>query len=75
MVELKVRKFGNSLGVILPKEVLQRLNAAEGQRLLLIESPDGTFQLTPPDPEFEEQMHIARSIMDRYRNTLRILAK
>jgi putative addiction module antidote len=75
MVELKVRKFGNSLGVILPKEVLQRLNAVEGQRLLLIESSDGAYQFTPGDTEFEEQMRIARSIMDRYRNTLRILAK
>ena len=75
MVELKVRKFGNSLGVILPKEVLQRLNAAEGDRLLLIEAPEGTYQLSPWDPEFEEQMRIASGIMDRYRNTLRILAK
>jgi putative addiction module antidote len=75
MVELKVRKFGNSLGVILPKEVLPPLTATEGDRLLLLESLDGTYQLTPWDPEFEEQMRIARGIMDRYRNTLRILAK
>ena len=75
MVELKVRKFGNSLGVILPKEILQRLNAAEGERLLLIESPDGAYQIMPPNPEFEEKMRKADSIMDRYRNTLRVLAK
>jgi putative addiction module antidote len=75
MVELKVRKFGNSLGVILPKAVIQRLNTAEGERLLVIESPDGTFHLTPPNPEFEEKMLKAKSIMDRYRNTLRVLAK
>ena len=75
MVELKVRKFGNSLGVILPKEIIQRLNTAEGGRLLVIESPDGTFQLTPPNREFEEKMRKANSIMDRYRNTLRVLAK
>jgi len=75
MVELKVRKFGNSLGVILPKEVLHRLNAAEGDRLLLIEAPEGTYQLTPWNPAFEEHMRIASGIMDRYRNTLRILAK
>jgi len=43
--------------------------------LLLIETPDRTYQLTPWDPEFEEQMRTARGIMDRYRNTLRILAK
>jgi len=46
MVELKVREFGNSLGVILPKEVLQRLNAVEGDRLLLIRSAGRTYQLT-----------------------------
>jgi putative addiction module antidote len=75
VIELKVRKFGNSLGVILPKEALQRLNATEGDRLLLIETPDGTYQLTPWDPEFNDQMRIARGIMDRYRNTLRVLTK
>ncbi len=75
MVELKVRKFGNSLGVILPKEIIQRLNTAEGERLLAVESPDGTFQLTPPNPKFEEKMRKAKNIMDRYRNTLRVLAK
>ncbi len=75
MVELKVRKFGNSLGVILPKEVIQRLGAAEGERLLLIESPKGDYQLTPFDPEFEKKMSKALNIMDRYRNTLRALAK
>jgi putative addiction module antidote len=75
MVELKVRKFGNSLGVILPKEVIQRLGAAEGKRILLIEAPDGVFQFAPSDTELEEQMKIAREGMARYRNTLRALAK
>jgi len=75
MVELKVRKFGNSLGVILPKEVLQRLNAAEGEKLFLIESPGGEYRLTPYDPAFETKMSMAEEIMGRYRNTLRELAK
>jgi len=75
MLELKVRKFGNSLGVILPKEVIQRLGAAEGERVLLIETPEGTFRLTPPNPEFEKKMSKAQDIMYRYRNTLRVLAK
>jgi putative addiction module antidote len=75
MVELKVRKFGNSLGVILPKEVIQRLGTAEGKRILLLESTDGVFQLAPTDEELEEQMKIAREGMARYRNTLRALAK
>lgn len=75
MVELKVRKFGNSLGVILPKEVIRRLRTAEGKRILLIEAPDGAFQFAPSDAELEEQMKIAREGMARYRNTLRALAK
>ena len=77
MLELKVRKFGNSLGVVLPKEAIRRLNTAEGERLLLIESPDGSYQLAPTDTdeEFEKKMNQARDIMGRYRNTLRALAK
>lgn len=75
MLELKVRKFGNSLGVVLPREVIRRLQTAEGERLLLIESPDGAYQLAPADEEFEKKMSQARDIMARYRNTLRVLAK
>jgi putative addiction module antidote len=75
MVELKVRKFGNSLGVILPKEVIRRLRTAEGKRILLFEAADGAFQFAPSDAELEEQMKIARDGMARYRNTLRALAK
>jgi putative addiction module antidote len=75
MVELKVRKFGNSLGVVLPKEVIQRLETREGERVFLIESADGGYQLAPYDPSFEKKMSKAEDIMRRYRNTLRILAK
>ena len=43
MVELKVRKFGNSLGVVSPKEVISRLHTADGEALFLIEAPDGSY--------------------------------
>jgi putative addiction module antidote len=75
MIKLKFRKFGRSLGVALPKEVIERLQTAEGKHLLLTESADGTFQLAPSDAEFELKMKIAREGMDRYHNTSRILAK
>ena len=75
MIELKVRKLGNSLGVILPKDVVNRLRTTEGQRLFLIEAPDSSYQLTPYDPAFEEKMARADDIIGRYRNTLRVLAK
>jgi putative addiction module antidote len=75
MIEVKVRKFGNSLGVVLPKEVINRLNTRDGEQLFLVEGPDGTYQLTPYDPAFEKKMTTADDILHRYRNTLRVLAK
>jgi putative addiction module antidote len=75
MVELKVRKFGNSLGVVLPKEVINRLHTGDGEALFLIEGPDGGYQLTPYDPTFERKMAKAEDIINRYRNALHVLAK
>jgi len=75
MIELKVRKFGNSLGVVLPKEVVKRLQTGDGEPLFLIESPDGTYRLTPYDPAFERKMAKAGDIIGRYRNTLHKLAR
>lgn len=75
MVELKVRKFGNSLGVVLPKEVIKRLHTGDGEALFLVEAPDGSYRLSPYDPGFEKKMTKAEEIIGRYRNTLRALAK
>ncbi len=75
MVELKIRKFGNSLGVVLPKEVIDRLQTRNGERLFLVESGDGVYRLTPYDPAFEKKMAKAEEIMSRYRNTLHTLSK
>ena len=75
MVELKVRKFGNSLGVVLPKEVITRLQTADGEKLFLIEGAAGEYRLTPYDPLFEKKMQKAEELMTRYRNALRALAK
>jgi putative addiction module antidote len=75
MLELKVRKIGNSLGVVLPKEAVNRLQAEEGDRLFLIDGPDGAYRLTPYDPAFEKKMKKAEDIMRRYRNTLHALSK
>jgi len=75
MVELKVRKFGNSLGVVLPKDVINRLQTGDGEKLFLIEAAEGDYRLTPYDPVFEKKMEKAEEIMSRYRNALRALAK
>lgn len=75
MIELKVRKLGNSLGVVLPKEVVARLNTGDGQPLYLTETPEGGYRLTPFDPSFEQKMAKAEDIIRRYPNTLRALAR
>ncbi len=75
VTELKLRKIGNSVGVVLPKEILARLNSREGDTLVLTETPDGGFRLTPDLGDFAQQMELAEDIACRYRNALRELAK
>lgn len=75
MVQLKIVKVGNSLGVRLPREVLARLHLEGGDTLILTESPEGGYRLTPYDPEFDQQMRTAEEGMRRYRNTLKTLAE
>jgi putative addiction module antidote len=74
MTALKLTQIGNSVGVILPKEVLARLKVEKGDTLHLIDSADGV-RLTPHDPAFEVQMTAARSVMRKRRNVLHELAK
>jgi putative addiction module antidote len=75
MTQLKVRAVGNSLGVVLPKDVLARLNVGDGDLLFLTEAPDGSMTITPYDPSFDAQMQAAQEGMGKYRNALRRLAK
>ena len=72
---LQVRKIGNSIGFILPKDTAARLDLKEGDRLFLVEQPAGSFVLTPHDPDFERAMQVARRGMKRYHNALAELAK
>jgi putative addiction module antidote len=72
---LQVRKIGNSIGFILPKDTAARFNLKEGDRLFLVEQPGGGLTLTPHDPHFEKAMQVARRGMKRYHNALAELAK
>ena len=73
-MELKVTKIGNSLGVILPKELIANLKLDKGDALWVTENQFG-YTLTPYDPEFGKQMEAARQIMKKRRNVLHELAK
>lgn len=74
MVKLKVTTVGSSAGIVLPKEVLNRLKIQKGDTVFLTDSPDGV-RITPYDPDFEKQMTLARSFMRERRDVLRELAK
>lgn len=72
--KLKITAIGNSAGVILPKEVLEKLRVEKGDTLFLTETPNG-FEISPHDDEVERQMEIAEKVMRENRNLLRKLAQ
>jgi putative addiction module antidote len=74
MVELKVRKIGGSQGIILPKELLEKLRVQEGDTLAISETPEG-IQLSAYDPDFARAMEGFGRVRRRYRDALRELAK
>jgi putative addiction module antidote len=74
MPTLKLTAVGTSTGVVIPKEMLARLNLAKGDFVYAVETPDGGYRLTPYDPAFATRMDKAEEIMRRYRNTLRALS-
>lgn len=74
MTTIKLTTIGNSTGIILPREILNRLRVQKGDVLYLIETPSG-FELTPYDPEFADQMEKAEAVMREDRDALRKLAE
>ena len=74
MTALKVRRIGNSLGFVLPKEEIGMLNVVEGDTVHITRAPGGA-RLTSHDPNFERQMALARKIMRENVNVLHELAK
>lgn len=74
VASFKLRRIGNSVGGVLPKEALAQLKVELGDTLYITEAPGG-LRLTPFEPGFEEQIEAARKIMKKRRNALRELAR
>jgi len=74
-VETKIRKIGNSYGIILSKEVLQELNVSEESAVYITEAPGNAVKLTSTKPDFADKSKILDNIIKRYPNTLKELAK
>lgn len=71
---VKITTIGNSVGIVLPKEVLSRLHVEKGDSLYVSDTPDG-IQLTPYDQDFAGEMEAARRVMRKHRDVLRKLAQ
>jgi len=74
VLELKLRKVGNSVGVVLPKDVLNHLKVHKGDVVCITEAADGSVRMESANAEFTRQMEAAKDVVRRYRNTLRELA-
>ena len=74
MTALKLTQIGNSVGLILPKEVLTRLKLEKGDALFVTDAANGVM-LTPYDPALDEQLDAGREFMREYRDTFHQLAK
>lgn len=73
-MRLKLRKTGNSLSTIWPKEVLSRFNLKEGDQLYAVETQHGVM-VTPYDPKFEKTMQSADKVIGRFKNAYKELSK
>ncbi|MGF1660550.1 MAG: AbrB/MazE/SpoVT family DNA-binding domain-containing protein [Rubrimonas sp.] len=74
MSTLKLTTVGNSVGVVLPKDLLARLRVGKGDTLYAVQTPNGV-ELTPYDPDFAAQMDAAEAIMREDRDVLKKLAE
>ena len=72
---LQIKKIGNSLGFILPKELLARLRLKEGDKLYVVEETDRGIRLSPYNPKHAKAMEIARRSFRKYGDTYKALAK
>ncbi len=70
--KVKVTTVGDSIGVVLPEQVVTRLKIRDGDTVTLTETPNG-YELTYED-EFEDIMAVSRRVARKYRNALRALA-
>jgi putative addiction module antidote len=75
VLELKLRKIGNSVGVVLPKRALAHLKVGEGDTLMVTETSEDGLQIRPHRADFAKKMAVVDDLCKRYRNTLRELSK
>lgn len=74
-MKLQLKRIGNSVGLILPKELLARLGLEQGDELFLTELPDRAVKLSAYSPHHDQVMEVGRELFKEYRETYKALAK
>ena len=74
-MRLELKRIGNSTGVILPKELLARLDLRQGDAVYISELPGRELRLSPYDPDHAEAMATALEIFREYQDSLRALGR
>jgi putative addiction module antidote len=75
VLKLKLRKIGNSIGLVLPKEALAHLKSKAGDTVVVTEASEGSLRLSRNKPDISRQMAITQDLMKHYRHTLQVLAE
>jgi antitoxin component of MazEF toxin-antitoxin module len=75
MHKLRIQKIGESLGIILPNEILAHLNCGEGEMIVAVQGPSGKISMSHEDSSHVKIMAKAADLMTRYEGTLQDLAK
>jgi putative addiction module antidote len=71
---VKITSIGNSIGIVLPKEVAARLRVEKGDTLYITEAPDG-IRLSAYDEDFARNMDAMERVMRENRDVLKRLAE
>ena len=71
---VKVTTIGNSVGIVLPKEVLSRLHVEKGDVLYITDSPEGVH-LSPYSAAFAQKLEALEHVMRENRDVLKKLAE
>jgi putative addiction module antidote len=71
---VKITQIGNSVGIVLPKEILAELNVQKGDSLHLVKCSEG-FTMTAYEPDFAAKMDMLEEVMRENRDVLRRLAE
>jgi putative addiction module antidote len=73
-IAVKLTQIGNSVGIVLPREVLAKLRAEKGDLVYITDAPDG-IRVTPYDVSFAQKVDVLEQVMRENRDVLKKLAE